>query len=165
MVSLLLCQVEFVLMGACGLAVWPFHWLLGLKGALPPSLISKETFPKVYTWIDHFSEAVLTAKSSAPRPTTLTGAEASEYVIQAEFAESEGEVDANDPLGLKKGQDVESWPIDSGFNHHDRGRLVSLTSKEVVLASPTKVGGKEVRIHQPRWNYRIRAVSGGGAKL
>ena len=77
----------------------------------------------------------------------------------------EGEVDDRDPLGLKKGQDVESWPIDSGFNHHDRGKLVSLTSKEVVLASQSKVEGKEVRIHHPRWNFRIRAVSREGARL
>ena len=78
---------------------------------------------------------------------------------------SEGHVDHNDPLGLKKGQDIESWPIDSGFNHHDRGKLVSLTSKEVVLASQSKVGGQEVRIHHPRWNFRIRAVSEERARL
>lgn len=147
------------------LAVWPFHWLLELKGALPPTLVSKEKFPKVFAWIKRFSEAVSVAKSSAPQPTTLKGAEAVKYVIQADFSEPEGNVDASDPLGLKKGQDVESWPIDSGFKHHDRGKLVSLTSTEVVLASQSKVGGKEVRIHHPRWNYRIRAVSGGGVKL
>ena len=90
------------------LAVWPFHWLLGLKGALPPSLISKEKFPKVYAWVDRFSKAVSTAKASAPKPATLTGSEAVRHVIQAEFEETEGEVDGSDPLGLKKGQDVES---------------------------------------------------------
>lgn len=146
-------------------AVWPFHWLLGVEGALPPSLVSDEKFPKVYAWIDRFSKAVLTAKSSAPKPVTLKGAEAVKYVIQAEYSEPEGNVDANDPLGLKKGQDVESWPIDSGFRHHDRGNLVSLTSKEVVLVSQSKIGGKEVRIHHPRSNFRIRAVVAGGAHL
>lgn len=146
-------------------AVWPFHWLLELKGALPHSLISKEKFPKVYAWIGRFSKAVSTAKSSAPKPTTLKGAEAVKHVTQAEFYEPEGDVDASDPLGLKKGQDVESWPIDSGFKHHDRGQLVSLTSKEVVLEAQSKFGGRDVRIHHPRWNYRTRAVSGGEAKL
>ena len=147
-------------------AVWPFHWLVGLKGALPPSLISKEMYPQVYAWVDRFSKAVSTAKSSAPKPTTLKGAEAVKYIIQAEYSEPEGDVDENDPLGLNKGQDVESWPIDSGSRHHDRGKLVSLTPREVVLASQSKVGGKEVRIHHPRWNYRIRAVSAaGGANL
>ena len=147
------------------LAVWPFHWLIGLKGALPPSLFSKEIFPKVYAWVDRFSKAVSTAKSAAPKPTTLKGDEALKYIVTAEYHESEGDVDPNDPLGLEKGQDVESWPIDSGSRHHDRGRLVSLNSKEVVLASQSKIGGKEIRIHHPRWNYRIRPVNAGGANL
>ena len=154
-----------MLISATDLAVWPFHWLIGLKGALPPSLISKEKFPKVYAWVDRFSKAVSTAKSSAPKPTTLKGSEAVKYIVQAEYYEPEGDVDGSDPLGLESGQDVESWPIDSGSRHHDRGRLVSLTSKEVVLASQSKVDGKEVRIHHPRWNFRIRAVKAGGAKL
>lgn len=43
---------------------------------------------------------------------------------------------------------------------------MSLTPREVVLAGQSRVGGKEVRIHHPRWNYRIRAVSAaGGANL
>ncbi len=147
------------------LAIWPFHWLRGLKGALPPTLVSSDKFPKVYAWIDRFNEALAAAKGKAPKPTTLKGAEAVKFVTQADFAEPEGPVDENDPLGLKKGQDVESWPVDTGFKHHDRGKLVSLTSKEVVLASQSKVSGKEVRIHHPRWNFRTRAVSGEGAKL
>ena len=154
-----------ILMSASNIAVWPFHWLRELKGALPPSLVSKEKFPKVYAWIDRFSKAVSTAKSAAPKPTTLKGAEAVKYVTQAEFSEPEGDVDASDPLRLKKGEEVESWPIDSGFRHHDRGTLVSLTSKEVVLASQSNIGGKEVRIHHPRWNFRTRAASEGVAKL
>lgn len=133
--------------------------------SIPPSLVSKEKYPKVFAWIDRFDKAIKTAERSAPKPVTLKGAEAVRHVAQAEFSEAEGEVDGNDPLGLKKGQDVESWPVDSGFKHHDRGRLVSLTAKEVVLAAQSKIGGKEIRIHHPRWNFRTRAVSGEGAKL
>ena len=139
--------------------------MLDLKGAMPPVLVSKEKFPKVYSWIDRFNRAISAARSSVPTPTTLKGAEALKHITQAEYAEPEGQVDGNDPLGLKKGQDVESWPIDSGFRHHDRGNLVSLTSKEVVLAAQTKIGGEEIRIHHPRWNFRTRAVDGEGAKL
>lgn len=147
------------------LAVWPFDWVRQLKGALPPTLVSSEIYPKVYAWMDRFNKAVAAAQRSAPKPTTLKGADALKHVTQADFAEPEGEVDGNDPLGLQKGQDVESWPIDTGFRHHDRGKLISLTSKEVVLAAQSKVGGKEVRIHHPRWNFRTRAVSGEGARL
>lgn len=119
----------------------------------------------VYAWIDRFNKAVKTARGSAPKPTTLKGAEAVKHVISAGFSEPEGEVDGNDPLNLSKEQDVESWPIDSGFRHHDRGKLVALNSKEVVMAAQSKVGGKEIRIHHPRWNFRTRAVSGEGARL
>ncbi|KAL2043980.1 hypothetical protein N7G274_003500 [Stereocaulon virgatum] len=145
-------------------AIWPFHWVLSLK-SLPPTVVSKEKYPKVYAWIDRFNAAIASAKSSAPKPATLKGAEAVKHVMQADFAEPEGQVDVNDPLGLKKGQDVESWPVDSGFKHHDRGRLVSITPQEVVLASQSKVGGREIRIHHPRWNFRTRAVGTLGTKL
>ena len=120
--------------------------MLQLK-SIPPTLVSREKYPKVYAWIGRFEKAIKTAQALAPKPITLKGADAVSHVIQAEFSEPEGEVDGNDPLG------------------HDRGRLVSLTAKEVVLVAQSKSGGKEIRIHHPRWNFRTRAVSGEGAKL
>ncbi|KAL8857678.1 MAG: hypothetical protein Q9178_005843 [Gyalolechia marmorata] len=143
-------------------AIWPFHWLSGMEGALPPSVFGNDNFPKVYAWIDRFSAALKAARKSAPKVTTLKGAEAIQYITQAEFAEPDGEVDSRDPLALKKGQDVESWPIDSGFNHRDRGQLIALTRQEIVLKTQAKVGHRDVHIHHPRTNFRIRAVSGGG---
>ncbi|MCJ1401350.1 hypothetical protein MMC11_004562 [Xylographa trunciseda] len=140
-------------------AIWPFHWLTGLKGALPPSFISSKQFPKVFAWIDRFNKAIATAKASAPKPKTLKGADAVSFVIHAEFSEPDGQV-VEDPLGLEKGQDVEVWPIDSGFKNHDRGVLSALSSREVVIVSPTKVDEKEVKIHHPRTNFRIRQVGG-----
>ena len=142
-------------------AVWPFHWLSEIKGALPPNLISSKQYPKVFAWIDRFQKAVSSAKSSVPKPTTLKGAEAVKRIAQAEFSDQEGQVDENDPLGLKKGQDIEVWPIDSGFKHHDLGKLVALTAKEVVVTGQTKTG-KEIRIHFPRTNFRVMAVQAGG---
>ena len=100
-----------------------------------------------------------------PKPITLSGAEAIRQITQADFTEHEGHVDTNDPIGLKKGQDVESWPIDTGSNHHDRGRLVALSLKEVVIATASKVRGKEVHIHHPRTNFRVQAVTEAGVKL
>lgn len=105
------------------------------------------------------------AKSSSPKPVTLKGTDAVKFVTQAEFAEPEGRVDDGDPLALKKGQDVEVWPIDTGFKHRDRGLLVALTLKESVVAAQSKVGEKEIRIHHPRTNFRIQAVSAPEAKL
>lgn len=137
-----------------------------MEGALPPSVFGKKNFSKVYAWIDRFSAALKAAKDSAPKVTTLKGAEAIKYITHADFAEPDGDVDAQDPLALTKGQDVESWPIDSGFTHRDRGQVVALTRQEVVLKTQTKVGHKDVHIHHPRTNFRIQAVSGdSGSKL
>ena len=141
------------------LAIWPFHWLTGMKGALPPSFISSTQYPKVFAWIDRFNKTVASTKSSAPKPTTLKGVDAVEFVTHAEFSEPEGGV-VDDPLGLEKNQEVEVWPIDSGFKNHDRGVLSSLNAKEVAITTQTKVGGKDLRIHYPRTNFRIRAVKG-----
>lgn len=142
-------------------AVWPFHWLVGLQGALPPSSISAKQYPRVFAWIDRFTKAVSNAKASAQKPATYKGPEAINFIAQAAFAEAEGEVE-EDPLALHKGQDVEVWPLDSGAKHHDRGRLIALNTKEVVIATRTEAEGKEVRIHHPRKNFRIMALSGGG---
>lgn len=147
-------------------AIWPFHWLSGMKGALPPSIFGKDHFPGVYSWIDRFQKALESAEESALKVTRLKGAEAVKFITQAEFADPDGNVDDKDPLGLKKGQDVESWPIDSGFTHRDRGQLVALTRQEVVLKTQAKLGHRDIHIHHPRTNFRIRAVDDdGGSKL
>lgn len=137
-----------------------------MEGALPRSLISEVQFPRVFEWIARFNAAIGDAKRAAGKPTTLQGAEAVRQIVAADYAEPDTSVEGNDPLRLKKGQDVELYPIDSGSKHHDHGRLVGLTAKEVVIESQSKVGGKEVRVHAPRHGFRVMAASGGaGAKL
>jgi glutathione S-transferase len=144
----------------------PYHWLLGLEGALPPSHISENRFPKVFAWIKRFDDALSAAKSGAPKPTTLKGADALKQITGADFVETEVSVDSNDPLGLEPGENIEVWPSDTGMNHRDQGRLVGLTSDEVVLECQTKMAEKVVRIHAPRRGFRIRRTTGeAGARL
>ncbi|KAL2419971.1 hypothetical protein ABEF95_009672 [Exophiala dermatitidis] len=140
-------------------AVWIFDWLNGLKGALPRELISEKSFPKVFAWIARFNEALKAAKAKAPKPVTLDGAAATQRVLGASFAEKDLGVDAADPLGLQRGTEVEIFPTDSGFSHHDRGRLVGLTDDEVVLS--TQARETEVHLHFPRTGFKIKAVGGG----
>jgi hypothetical protein len=78
--------------------------------------------------------------------------------VDAKFAEKESSVKEDDPIGLKKGAEVEVWPIDTGIGHRDHGRLVGLTRDEVVLSVKPEVEGKEVRVHFPRTSFRIKAV-------
>lgn len=130
-----------------------------MKSALPPTLISPETHPLTHAWIARFNIAVSAAKSPLPKPTTLSGPDAVAQILKAEYAEPEAGVEEGDLFGLKWGMEVESWPVDSGWSRRDRGRLVGLTKGECVLQ------GEKVRIHHPRWDYRVREVKGAGAKL
>lgn len=100
----------------------------------------------------------------AGKPKTLKGAEALQQISASGFAEDEGTVDAGDPTGLQKGQEVEVWPVDTGFNHKDRGPLVALSGAEIVIESTT-AEGQTVRVHTPRHGFRLRPVDGARSKI
>lgn len=134
-----------------------------MKGALPPNVVSQMQFPKVFAWIQRFRAALKATKSTAPKPVSLKGQEAVKAILNSDFAEPKGTVDANDPLGLKEGMEVELYPTDSGFTHHDRGHLVTLTPNEITVATRSKDESKEIRVHAPRSGFRV--TKAGGSKL
>jgi len=140
-------------------AIWTFDWLNGLKGALPQELISSTSYPKVFAWIARFNNALKAAKAKAPKPAALKGDAAAQRVLSAPFVDKDLSVDPADPLGLQQGTEVEVFPIDSGTNHRDQGRLIGLTENEIVLSIQAK--GKEVHLHWPRSGFRIKALVGG----
>lgn len=142
-------------------AIWPLHWLVTLPGppALDPARVSRERFPRVFSWIERFQAAVREAKSGEVK--TLSGEEAAAAIRTAcLFEESQVGVDETEPivraLGLKRGDMVEVWPTDSGAGHRDRGRLVGIGTDEVVWE--TEVG---VRVHAPRGGFRVRPAGRG----
>lgn len=47
------------------------------------------------------------------------------------------------------------YPIDTGFESKDQGKLIGLTAHESVVSAKSKEGGTEIRIHYPRWNFAI----------
>jgi len=144
--------------------IWPFHWLTGMKGALPPTLVSDKQFPRMFAWIKRFEEVVKQAKGQAPKPATVKGPEAVEKILGAEFGdEASQSVLEGDPTGLKKGDEVQVWPTDSGQRHRERGILVGLTEKEIVIEVQRKPEQKSVRVHAPRHGFRIRKMGGGGS--
>ncbi|KAI9812281.1 MAG: hypothetical protein M1827_004730 [Pycnora praestabilis] len=146
--------------------IWPLLWMTGIPGALPPDLISEKQFPKVYGWFGRFKSTINSAKSTAPKPKTLKGAEAVKQIVAAEFTEPEGQVDEGHPLGLEKGQNIEVWPTDSGFTRRDQGRLCHLTAEEVVLETQSKIGERVIRLHTPLHGFRVaKATGGAGSKL
>jgi hypothetical protein len=143
-------------------AVWPFHWLNGMPGALPADQISAQHFPKLFSWIARFDKAVNAAKKAAPKPVTLKGPDAALGITAiASFLDKNLIVDEKDPLGLKAGATVDVFPTDSGFGHKDSGKLVLLNEREVAIEVVAE-NGEVVRLHFPRIGFRIKAVSGKG---
>ncbi|KAF4633053.1 hypothetical protein G7Y89_g5077 [Cudoniella acicularis] len=61
--------------------------------------------------------------------------------------------DENDLTGLKKGQEIEVWPTDTGFANKDKGKLVALNKMEVIIKRENKKG-ETVRVHSPRYGFR-----------
>lgn len=120
----------------------------------------------MYAWRDRFAEEVARAKARAPKPLTLTSGDAVRAVLDSAFTDYALSVDANDPVQLKEGTSVEVFPTDGGGfmeKDKDRGRLIKLTKDEVAIAVRSLQGDKEVHLHAPRWNFKIRAV--GGSRL
>ncbi|KPM36299.1 hypothetical protein AK830_g10279 [Neonectria ditissima] len=149
-------------------AVWPFHWLMGIPGALPEDRFSPAAFPRVYAWVRRFQGAVSAAKKKAGKPATLTGEAAAQAILQAPFGEGERAVDLGDAVvvasGLRRGDRVRVWPTDTGSSGRDEGVLVGIDSREVVYE--TGEAGSVVRVHAPRHGFRVKKQAlDGNSKL
>jgi hypothetical protein len=141
-------------------AVWPLHWISLVPGALPLDQISAVSYPKVFSWIERFKEAVSSAEKALPAPLTVDGEQSLQMSVASSYNEEEGNVDENDFVvkqhGFTKGQLVRVWPTDSGSRHKDVGKLVNLNGTEVVIETIAK--GAAVRVHAPRHGFRVGAI-------
>ncbi|KAL2687214.1 hypothetical protein Neosp_004767 [[Neocosmospora] mangrovei] len=141
-------------------AIWPFHWITGLEGALPKDSFSPSMYPRVYEWIRRFQNAVSAAKKRVAAPVTLSGEEAASEIRAGAFCEPEKDVEASDAVvleqGLRKGGAVMVWPTDTGSSGRDEGTLVSIDADEVVYDTRGVEGF--VRVHAPRHRFRVEGV-------
>jgi glutathione S-transferase len=139
-------------------AIWPFHWLTGMPGALPEDIISASEYPKVFAWVARFQKAVSAAKKGQEKPKTLSGEQAMDAILQSPFHENNGTIDAKDSVvvaqNLKKGDSVTVWPTDTGSSHKDTGKLVAINRGEAVFE--TVAGSSTVHVHAPRHGFRVK---------
>lgn len=134
-----------------------------VTGAVPDDFSSR--YPKAFAWRERYWDAVKAGKAALPETPVIEGAEATKAVTGADYAEEEASFDAEDPvaksLGLKKGSKVDVYPEDitGGEKNKDVGELLGLNKHETVLQVKAKEGGQEIRVHAPRWNYKLQAAS------
>lgn len=145
--------------------IWTFEWILGdvsrMFEFLEKDAISAEQFPKTFAWVRRFQEFVTKKREQNGGAVKELSAEGTiEQILASDFFEPEGTIDPRDPLKLNRGQLVDISPIESGFTHHDKGELVSIGVREVVIAIKPNVGSGYLRLHFPRVNYRIQPVEG-----
>ena len=133
-------------------------WVVNIPGAMPAEVMGDKVFPKVHAWITRFTQAAAAAEAEAGAPQTVKGEAAAQLVFSSAFAEEAAEVDGSSPIaaaeGLKKGDAVRVWPTDSGSAHKEMGKLVSLTTKEIVLE--VQGDGGSVRVHAPRHGFKAK---------
>ena len=97
------------------------------------------------------------AKTKLGQQAVIEGPEAAKRIIGSNFHEQNLVVDERDFVDVKEGVEVEVWPIDdhSGRKTREDGELVGLTHQEAVVEKNTPNGEARVRVHLPRWNYRL----------
>lgn len=130
------------------------EWLIGMPGALPNDFETR--FPKVFAWAKRLSTLV---KQKTKKPVRITGEDARNHIFNAGANDPSRGVDSNDPTGLKEGDEVEVFPVDTGFTHRDTGKLVTLNGKEIAIEVQTKTAGETVVLHVPRWGFRVQRPS------
>ncbi|CAI4215162.1 unnamed protein product [Parascedosporium putredinis] len=141
-------------------AIWPFHWLTGLPGALPAEIFSPSTYPKVYSWIRRFQKHLSDMKRENGRAKPIQGDEAFKTITSSPYSESLGEIDETDPVvvaeALEKGMLVTVWPSDTGSAHKDTGALLAIDKTEIVFETSGSLAPlATVRVHAPRHGFRV----------
>ncbi|SMY22416.1 unnamed protein product [Zymoseptoria tritici ST99CH_1A5] len=142
--------------------LWAIDWFIkDLRASTDYFTAGK--YPKLFAWRDRFRAVLKQAREQAPKAVSLKGEDAVKFVTSASFTDQATTIDESDPLNLKQGATVELYPTDGGgYTHQDHGKLVKLTKDEVAIAIQAK-SGEEIRVHAPRWQFRVRAVD--AAKL
>lgn len=146
---------------------WVLHWLRSIPGALPKEVLSERHFPRVFAWIKRFDKAVKAAAQQFGSVPKVSGEEAARTIVGAAYVDgaeegndSFGQVASEEPvaqaLGLKKGDRVVVYPLDTGSTRKDSGRLLHLDGNEVIFETKATVEGTPaVRVHAPRSGFRI----------
>ena len=141
-----------------------FQWFLRDLRA-PKQYFNEQAYPKTFSWLARYSTTLKGALKSSPKPTPIDGQAALAAITGAEYTDKDLTVDSTDPLQLAEGVEVKVWPTDGGGKgHEDRGRLVKLDKYEVAIQTKAS-DGREIRLHAPRWNFRIRPVANDKAKM
>ena len=84
-----------------------------------------------------------------PKPAELSGPDAVSKILKSGFNEEKTKGES-DPCNLQEGEEVDMYPIDTGYDRKDSGKLIGLSRNESVISCLSNQEGKEIHIHHPR---------------
>lgn len=140
---------------------WVYDWMFGMQQNMGPYLkgtIDETMYPKTFAWQARNRQYHEELLKKIGKPEVLSNEQAYERVLSSDYFEKDLKVDSTDPLELSEGQLIEVWPIDSGQNHHDKGKIVAIGVHEVVIESEVPGGKGHLHLHFPRINFRIAPI-------
>lgn len=134
-------------------AVFPFYLTILVWKA--DCRIIQNRYPRLYSWVLRFHQAVAAATEDGPKPKMASGDEVVQRILATSIRDPvSAKIDDEDTSGLKAGHLVEVWPTDSGISGRQRGELVTLGTEEICVRTE-----KGVMAHFPRWGFRIESAS------
>lgn len=129
---------------------WGLNWGLRFhKGARPE--ISETTHPMIFKWLDDVEE-FLKGRKDETRIEIKEAYEVLKVPPKHEYAKFVPHMEDN-PEKLSVDQRVKVTPADTGRNHPQFGKLISLNSEQVCLRND-----KDLVMHFPRLGYEIAAA-------
>lgn len=125
-----------------------------MPGSLPEAIFNSNQFPHTILYLAKYQNTTQgTHRAATP---TLSGKEAAQIIQQAGFLKHSSNLTA-DSTELSVRQPVRVWRTDdisSAIKHFDSGKLLGLSSQEVIISSFTPKGN-ELHLHFPRRNIRV----------
>lgn len=132
--------------------------MLQMPGALPEEVFNVKDFPQTSAYLARYAAAV--KASMMDQVPSMTGQEAVEVIRRSKYFEQSHAVVPGATV-LSEGQMVKVWRTDdlsSGVKHFDSGKLIGLSSQEIVIGS-TAPEGHELHLHFPRRNFKVIPMS------
>ncbi|PON23126.1 glutathione S-transferase [Trichoderma gamsii] len=129
-------------------------YIANVPGSLPEAIFNSDQFPHVMLYLARYQDATQGTHGAATP--TLSGKEAAQIIQQAGFLEHSSNLTA-DSTELSIRQPVKVWRtnnISSAIKHFNSGKLLGLSSQEVIISSFTPKGD-ELHLHFPRRNIRV----------
>ncbi|KAI0881690.1 uncharacterized protein GGS22DRAFT_171619 [Annulohypoxylon maeteangense] len=138
---------------------WPLSWLYYAAGERGRDIIDEPQFPLAFAWFENFKQVMDVAEAQV-LPQVSSGYHAALMAMSAPFVEPEGDVDLvalsqHQPIldRFAKGDAVKMHSVYWGVTEKDKGKLVSVDERQIVIEVEGMFGS--ILVHAPTKTFRL----------